>query len=59
MLPTVLAFLVGFEVVLEMNSGVERPIGLLRLVFHVYFGKRQAHGLRVPVGRCCRRARRR
>src|SRR5688500_18985954 len=41
-----LPFLVGLEVVLEMNADVGRSIGLLRPVFEVDLGKRQAHGFR-------------
>src|SRR5215210_1754688 len=42
--PLGLRHLVGFEVVLEVNAGIERTVGLLRSVLHVDLRKRQAHG---------------
>src|SRR5262245_17576686 len=41
-----LADFAGLDVELEMNPGVERPVGLLWLVLEIDLGKRQAHGLR-------------
>src|SRR6266508_7007227 len=41
-----LPFLVGLDVVLEVNAGIERPVRLLRLVFEINLGKRQTHVLR-------------
>src|SRR5262245_51286334 len=41
-----LALFVGFEVELEMNPRIERPVGLLRLVLPVDLGKLQIDGLR-------------
>src|SRR5512134_682032 len=38
--------LVVLEVVLEVDTGVQGSIRLLRLVLEVYLGERQAHGLR-------------
>src|SRR5919109_685738 len=40
-----LPLLVGLEVVLEVNSGIERAIGLLRSVLDIDLRKRQANGL--------------
>src|SRR5262249_54181118 len=36
----------GFEVVLEMNSGIEGSVSLLRPVLEVDLSKRQAHSFR-------------
>src|SRR5262249_56997049 len=43
---TLLAFLVGLEVELEMNPRVERPVVFLWPVFEIDLGKHQTHGLR-------------
>ena len=51
-----LALFVGLEVVLEMNPCIERPIGLLRLVFEVDLGKRQASRFPKTAGRRLRHA---
>src|SRR4051812_12325286 len=40
-------FLVALDVVLEVNAGLERPVGLLRLVLEVDLGERQSHILGV------------
>src|SRR3954454_11103519 len=42
-------FLVALDVVLEVNARLERPVGLLRFVLEVDFGKRQRHVLRVAT----------
>src|SRR4051794_788532 len=48
--------LIGLEVVLEVNSRIERAVGLLRLVFDIDLRKRQADRLRTvavsTVGVC-------
>src|SRR5260221_6876806 len=41
--------LVGPDVVLEVDSGIERPIRLLRLVFEIDLRERQAHVLRLTL----------
>src|SRR6266542_1672013 len=44
-----LPFLVGLDVVLEVNARIERPVGLLRFVFEIDFGKCQTHVLRLAA----------
>src|SRR5215471_2027815 len=53
----VLRPLAGLEVVLEVNAGTERAVGLLRLVLHVDLGERQADrlGAAVAAVRVCQR----
>ena len=41
-----LAFLVALDVVLEVDAGIERAVGLLRLVFEVDLGELQRDVLR-------------
>src|SRR6266508_2737780 len=47
--PNAVLHLVGLEVELEVNSGIERAVGLLRLVFDVDLRKHQADRLRTPA----------
>ena len=47
--PPLLRFLVGLDVVLEMDARIERSIGLLRPVLEVDLGERQAHVLRAAL----------
>ena len=49
--PARLSGLVRLEVVLEVDAGVERAIGLLRPVLEVDLRKDQAHDLGAPVRR--------
>ena len=44
-----LPLLVGLDVVLEVNAGTERSIGMLRSVFEIDFGERQTHTLRIAA----------
>ena len=44
-----LRFLLGLDVVLEVNAGIERAILLLRFVFDGDFGERQTHILRMAA----------
>ena len=39
----------GLDVVLEVNAGIERPVGLLRPIFEIDLRKRQAHGLQIAA----------
>src|SRR6266699_1636434 len=47
--PLGLPLLVGLDVVLEVNSCIERPVRLLRLVLKIDLCERQAHGLHLTV----------
>src|SRR5438045_3413293 len=47
--PPGLPVLVGLDVVLEVNSGIERPVRLLRPVLEIDLCERQAHRLHLTL----------